>query len=306
MEAELAACEVVIEQTYTTQAQAHAMMETYRATTSYDINGRLQIMSSTQIPFHVRRHISKILGIPRHRIKVLKPRVGGGFGGKQTAVVELFPALVTQVTGKPARLVYSRPETFSCTTSRHAMQLKVRLGADRDGTIRAVDIHCLSDTGAYGEHAPTVFWVVGQKTLPLYGKARACRYHGYALYTNKSPAGALRGYGATQGTFALESAVNELAAELGCDPAELRLKNLLAAGSSHPSLCGSEPGKPATLQSSALDRCIKRGMELIGWREKHPAVSSRGRKRRGYGMAVTMQGSGIAKIDSGFCHHQAQ
>lgn len=299
VEAELAGCEVVIERTYATQAQAHAMMETFRATTSLDVNGRLQVMSSTQIPYHVRRHLSRVLDIPKSKIKVLKPRVGGGFGGKQTASVEIFAAIVTMKTGKPARIVYSRQETFSCTTSRHAMQLKVRLGADREGNIRAVDIFCVSDTGAYGEHAPTVFWVVGQKTLPLYGKARACRYHGYALYTNKAPAGALRGYGATQGTFALESAVNELALELGMDPAALRLKNLMEEGDSHPELSGSVPGKPAVLRSSTLHRCIERGRELIGWETKYPRVQVNDTTVRGYGMAVTMQGSGISKIDTG-------
>lgn len=298
VEAELAASEVVIERTYTTQAQAHAMMETFRATTSLDVHGRLQVMSSTQIPYHVRRHLSRVLGIPRSKIKVLKPRVGGGFGGKQTASVEIFPAIVTLTTGKPARLVYSRQETFACTTSRHAMQLTVRLGADRAGNLRAVDIHCLSDTGAYGEHAPTVFWVVGQKTLPLYGKARACRYHGHALYTNKTPAGALRGYGATQGTFALESAINELADKLGMDPAELREKNLLAEGESHPELCGSRPGAPAVLASSGLHRAIARGRQLIGWEQKYPRIVISDTRVRGYGMAVTMQGSGIAGIDT--------
>jgi len=298
VEAELAACDVVVEQTYITQAQAHAMMETFRATTSFDVNGRLQVMTSTQIPYHVRRHLSRVLGIPKSKIKILKPRVGGGFGGKQTASLEIFPAIVTMKTGKPARLVYTRRETFSCTTSRHAMKLKVRLGADKKGNIKAVDIFCLSDTGAYGEHAPTVFWVVGQKTLPLYSKAKACRYHGHALYTNKSPAGALRGYGATQGTFAQESAINELADKLQMDPAELRLKNLIAEGEAHPELCGSTPKSPAVLASSSLQKCIEKGRELIGWESKFPQVRLSETKVRGYGMAVTMQGSGIAKIDT--------
>ncbi len=298
VEKELAASDVVVERTYKTQAQAHAMMETYRATTSFDVQGRLQVMSSTQIPFHVRRHLSKILDIPRSKIKVIKPRLGGGFGGKQTAQIEFIPALVTIKTGKPAILVYSRTETFSCTTSRHAMQLKVRLGSDHEGNIKAVDIYCLSDTGAYGEHAPTVFWVVGQKTLPLYGKAKACRYHGHAVYTNKPPGGALRGYGATQGTFALESAINELAEKLGLDPAELRLKNLTDEGQFHPALCGSTPNAPKALDSSSLHRCIKKGKELIGWQENYPSDTLSESKKVGYGMAVTMQGSGIAGIDT--------
>ena len=298
VEAELAGCEVVIERTYTTQAQAHAMMETHRATTSLEVNGRLQVMTSTQIPFHVRRHLARALGLPASRIKVLKPRVGGGFGGKQTASVEMYPALVTLKTGKPARIVYSREETFSCTTSRHAMRLTVRLGADRQGTIRVVDIHCLSDTGAYGEHAFTVFAAVAHKTLPLYSKARACRYHGHVVYTNKIPAGALRGYGAPQGTFALESAINELAEALAMDPAELRLKNLIAEGEAHAQLSGSVPGAPAVLRSSTLHRCIERGREMIGWERNSPRVRISDSRVRGYGMAVTMQGSGIAGVDT--------
>lgn len=296
VEAELARSEVVIEQTYRTQAQAHAMMETYRASTSFDVQGRLQVMTSTQIPYHVRRHLSHILGLPKSKIKILKPRVGGGFGGKQTASVEIFPAIVTMKTGKPAHLVYTRQETFCCTTSRHAMVLTVRLGADKSGNINVVDIHTLSDTGAYGEHAPTVFWVVGQKTLPLY--SHVCRYHGHAVYTNKAPGGALRGYGATQGTFALESAVNELAEKIGMDPAELRLKNLIKEGDSHEALSGSVPGAPAVLASSSLHLCIKKGMELIDWKKNYPAKELAPNKRRGYGMAVTMQGSGISKIDT--------
>jgi CO/xanthine dehydrogenase Mo-binding subunit len=298
VETELAESAVVIEQSYTTQAQAHAMMETHRATTSLDAAGRLQVMTSTQVPFHVRRHLARLLGLPASRIRVLKPRVGGGFGGKQTVSVEMYPAIVTLKTGRPARLVYSRSETFACTTSRHAMHLTVRLGADRDGTLRAVDIRCLSDTGAYGEHAFTVFAAVSQKTLPLYGRARACRYHGHAVYTNRTPAGALRGYGATQGAFALESAMNELAAKLGLDPIELRLQNLIEAGESHPLLAGSTAGRPVVLGSSSLRRCIARGRELIGWERKFPRVQIDADRVRGCGMAVSMQGSGIAGVDS--------
>lgn len=298
VDTELASSDIVIEHSYRTQAQAHAMMETFRATTSFDTQGRLQVITSTQIPFHVRRHLSRVLDIPKSKIKIIKPRVGGGFGGKQTAAAEIFPALVTMKTGKAAKIVFSRQETFCCTTTRHAMRLKVRLGADKEGNIKAVDIHCLADTGAYGEHAPTVFWVVGEKTLPLYGKAKACRYHGHSVYTNKTPAGALRGYGATQGTFALESAINELATKLQMDPAELRLKNLLSEGETHGALSGSTAVKPARLNSTSLHRCIDKGRKMIGWQTKYPKVTISDTKVRGYGMAVTMQGSGISKIDA--------
>jgi CO/xanthine dehydrogenase Mo-binding subunit len=285
-------CDVVIENTYYTQAQSPTMMETYRAFSYLDHTGRLTIVSSTQIPFHVKRHVARALNISSSKIRVIKPRIGGGFGGKQTAAVEIFTALVTLKTGKPSKLIYDRKESFSCTTSRHAMRLKVRLGADKEGIIRAVDIEGLSDTGAYGDHAPTTFWVVGEKTLPLYNKARSLRFHGHVVYTNKMPGGALRGYGATQGTFALESAVNELAAKLCMDPVEIRMKNLIKEGES------SIAYERKTLYSSALDRCIEKGKAMIGWNEKYPSRETGHSKVRGVGMAVTMQGSGIAAIDT--------
>lgn len=289
---ELNNCDIVIEETYYTQAQAHAMMETFRAFTYLDHTGRLVIVSSTQIPFHVRRQVARALELPASKVRVIKPRIGGGFGGKQTGSGEVFTGLVTLKTGKPAMFIYSRTETFSCTTSRHAMRLKIRLGADKEGFIRALDIENLSDTGAYGEHAPTTSMVCGDKTLPLYNKTRAIRYLGQAVYTNKMPGGALRGYGATQGTFALESAVNQLAAKLNMDPTELRLKNLIKEGET----CLAYQGK--VLGSSALDRCIQKGKELIGWDAKFPRQVLANGKVRAVGMAVTMQGSGIAGIDT--------
>lgn len=291
VEEELKQCPVVVEETFYTPAQAHAMMETYRAFSYLDHTGRLVVVSSTQIPFHVRRQLARALQIPASRIRVIKPRIGGGFGGKQTGAVEVFAALVTLKTGKPAKVVYDRRETFSCTTSRHAMRLKVRLGADLAGYIRVVDIEGLSDTGAYGEHAPTVFAVVGAKTLPLYNKTTAVRFAGDVVYTNKMPAGALRGYGATQGTFALESTVNKLAERLDIDPAELRLKNLIREGES--CLVHTD----SRLTSSSLARCIETGRQLIGWRDKYPRTVT-GNKVRAVGMAVTMQGSGIAGVDT--------
>ncbi|MDR3563129.1 MAG: molybdopterin-dependent oxidoreductase [Negativicutes bacterium] len=292
VEEELEKCPVVVEETCYTQAQAHAMMETYRAFSYLDHNARLVVVSSTQIPFHVRRQLALALGIPASKVRVIKPRIGGGFGGKQTAAVEIFTALVTWKTGKPAKIVYDRQETFCCTTTRHAMRIKVRLGADRDGFIRAIDIQALSDTGAYGEHAPTVCAVTGAKTLPLYNKTRAVRFTGKVVYTNKVPAGALRGYGATQGTFALETAVNKLAEKLAMDPAELRLKNLIQAGET----CLTHAD--SLLGSSCLPRCIEIGRELIGWQEKYTPRAVGNNKVRAVGMAVTMQGSGIAGVDT--------
>ena len=290
VEEELKRCSVVVEDVYYPQAQAHAMMETYRAFTYLDHMGRLVVVSSTQIPFHIRRQLARALQLPASKIRVMKPRIGGGFGGKQTGAVEVFAAIVTLKTGKPAIIIYDRKETFSCTTSRHAMRLKVRLGADQDGIIRAIDIQVLSDTGAYGEHAATVFSCVGHYTLPLYNKTRAVRFTGHAVYTNKMPGGAFRGYGATQGTFALESTVNKLAEKLGLDPTEVRLKNISKEGETFLT------GQGVLLGSSSLARCIKKGKELIGWKDKFPCRKIGNNKVRAVGMAITMQGSGIANI----------
>ncbi|OPX85508.1 MAG: Xanthine dehydrogenase molybdenum-binding subunit [Pelotomaculum sp. PtaB.Bin104] len=292
VEAELKNCAAVVEETYYTQAQAHAMMETYRAFGYLDHTGRLVVVSSTQIPFHVRRILSRALQLPASQIRVIKPRIGGGFGGKQTSIAEIYPAIVTIKTGKPAKIVYDRKEAFSCSTSRHAMRLKVRMGADQEGYIRAIDIQGLSDTGAYGEHASTVFNAVGSKTLPLYNKTKAVRFMGKVVYTNKMPAGALRGYGAPQGTFAVESTVNKLAEKLEMDPAELRLKNLIKVGETALVYNGH------LLGSSSLHRCIEKGKEMIGWQEKYPARDIGNNKVRAVGMAVTMQGSGIAGLDT--------
>jgi len=289
VEEEFKRCSVVVEDVYYPQAQAHAMMETYRAFTYLDHMGRLVVVSSTQVPFHIKRQLARALQIPATKVRVVKPRIGGGFGGKQTGSLEVFAGIVTLKTGKPAIIVYDRKETFTCTTSRHAMRLKVRVGADQDGIIRAIDIQVLSDTGAYGEHAATVLSCVGHYTLPLYNKTRAIRFVGNAVYTNKMPSGAFRGYGATQGTFALESTVNKLAEKLGLDPTEVRLRNISKEGESHLT------GQGVLLGSSSLDRCIEKGKELIGWKDKFPCRKI-GNKVRAVGMAITMQGSGIANI----------
>ncbi len=292
VEEELEKCYAVVEETCYTQAQAHGMMETYRAYSYLDHTGRLVVVSSTQIPFHVRRQLSRALKIPASKIRVVKPRIGGGFGGKQTGAVEIFAAIVTLSTGRPAKIIYDRKETFTATNSRHAMRLKVRLGADKEGYIRVVDIQGLSDTGAYGEHASTTFSVVGEKTLPLYNKTKALRFMGNVVYTNKMPAAAFRGYGATQGTFALETAVNKLAEKCNMDPTEIRLKNLIKEGETSLVSNGKKLG------SSTLHKSIEKGRKLIGWNDKYPRQEVNDNKVRGLGMAVTMQGSGIASIDT--------
>jgi CO/xanthine dehydrogenase Mo-binding subunit len=292
LEKEFKNSDVIVEETYYTQAQAQAMMESFRAYTYLDQTGRLTCVSSTQIPFHVRRIVATALDIPRSRVRVIKPRIGGGFGAKQTAAVEIFVGIVTLKTGKPATIVYDRKETFTTTTSRHAMKIKVKMGADKNGNIKAIEINALSDTGAYGEHAPTTIGLVAHKTFPLYNRTKAVKFTADVVYTNKMSAGAFRGYGATQGTFAVESTVNQLAAELNMDPVLLRKRNLVKEGETMPAYYGEY------LASSALDKCVAKGKQLIGWEEKYPRKIVSDSKVRGVGMALTMQGSGIAGIDT--------
>ena len=223
-------CEYVIDRVYHTKANQQAMMETFRAYTYMDTYGRLNVVASTQIPFHVRRILAHALDVPKSMVRVIKPRIGGGFGAKQTVVAEVYPAIVTMKTGRAAKIVYSRYETQIASSPRHEMEIRVRLGADAEGTIKAIDVYTLSNTGAYGEHGPTTVGLSGHKSIPLYRTPEAFRFRYDVVYTNVMSSGAYRGYGATQGIFAVESAVNELAAALHMDPVVLREKNLVKEG----------------------------------------------------------------------------
>lgn len=283
--------EVQLDRTYYTQAQAQSMMETFRSYTKLDSRGRLEVVSSTQVPFHIKRQLARALELTPSKVHVIKPRVGGGFGAKQTSVSEIFPAFVTLKTGRPAYIEYTREESFTASNSRHAMRIRVQLAAKKDGTIEGINIEALSDQGAYSVHAWTTLGLVGEKTLPLFSNLKAARFFGQVVYTNKMPAGAFRGYGATQGCFAVESAVNELAADLKLDPVELRLKNIYKQGDKTVAY-----GK--LLLSTGLEKCIKRGKELLGVDDLRKVEYISEDKVRSYGMAITMQGSGIAHIDT--------
>lgn len=294
-------CDVVIKRKYFTQAQAHGMMESYRAYSYIDQYGGLVVVSSTQIPFHVRRDVAQSLGIPINKVRVIKPRIGGGFGGKQTVQMEFYPALVTYKTGKPSKLIYDRRETFESSSTRHAMYIEVTIGSDREGNIKAIDMDAVSDTGAYGEHAATVLGAAGYKSLPLYNKVESVRFTGKAIYTNRTPAGAFRGYGVTQGTFALESSINELAVKLEMDPIKLREMNMIKKGETSPlfNMTTIGAGKdPIMMDSCELEYCVKRGKELFHWDSKYPRKEVSPTKIRGVGMSIAMQGSGIPGIDT--------
>ena len=294
VDAVLADCDIVLERTYHTKAFNQAMMETFRTYTELDRYGRLHVISSTQIVFHCRRILSRALGIPKSRIRVEKPRIGGGFGAKQTAVCEVYPAFVTLKTGRPAKLIYTREESQIAGSPRHEMEIRIRLGADRDGRIRCVDLYTLSNTGAYGEHGPTTVGLSGHKSIPLYtGNLEAYRFSYDVVYTNLQASGAYRGYGATQGIYALETIVNELAEQLDMDPTVLRDKNMVKEGMQMPAYYNE------AANACALDRCMEHCRKMFGWEEKYPVRDMGNGKVRAAGVAMAMQGSCISRVDVG-------
>ncbi len=292
IEAVLADCDVVIDRTYHTKAVQQTMMETFRTFCTIDTYGRLNVVSSTQIVFHCRRIIANALHIPKTKVRVSKPRIGGGFGAKQTSITEIYPAYVTWMTKKPSKLIFTREESMIASTPRHEMEIHVRVGAMNDGKIRAIDVYTLSNTGAYGEHGPTTVGLSGHKSIPLY-RTESYRFISDVVYTNRMSAGAYRGYGATQGLFAVESAVNELAAKLSMDPIALREMNIVREGDFMPAYYDSWN------TSCALDRCLQRVKEMSRWEEKYPVRDMGNGKVRSVGIGMSMQGSSISFVDVG-------
>lgn len=287
-------CDEVFQRTYHTKANQQAMMETFRTYCQIDPYGRLHVISSTQIVFHVRRILANALGIPKSKIRVEKPRIGGGFGAKQTVVSEVYPAFVTWMTKKPSRIIYSRTESQIAATPRHEMEITVKIGAMKDGTIKAFDVYTLSNTGAFGEHGPTTVGLSGHKSIPLYSNnLEAFKFSYDVVYTNCQAAGAYRGYGATQGTFAVESAVNELASRLGIDPVEIREKNMVRQGQT----MSAYYNEVAT--SCTLDKCMNHAKKLFDWQNRAKVHDLGNGKVRSAGVAMAMQGSGISGVDVG-------
>jgi hypothetical protein len=290
----LADSDIVIDHTYHTKAYNQTMMETFRTYTKLDRFGRLHVISSTQIVFHVRRILSNALGIPKSKIRVEKPRIGGGFGAKQSSVSEVYPAFVTMKTGRPAQIIYTREDSLIAGSPRHEMEVHVRLGASKEGKIRALDIYTLSNSGAYSEHGPTTVGLSGHKSIPLYsGSLEAYRFSYDVVYTNRQASGAYRGYGATQGTFAVESAVNELAEKLGMDPTLLRDINMVKQGMQMPAYYNE------IANSCALDRCMDTCRKIFDWNAKYPVRDMGNGKVRCAGVAMSMQGSGVSNVDVG-------
>lgn len=294
VDAMLEKCAYTVDQVYHTKANQQTMMETFRTYCYMDHFQRLTVVSSTQIPFHIRRIVGNALNIPSSKVRVIKPRIGGGFGAKQSSVSEVFPALVTWVTGRPSKIVFSRKESMIASSPRHEMEVHIRMGADENGIVKAIDLYTLSNTGAYGEHGPTTVGLSGHKSIALYRHTEAYRFAYDVVYTNMQAAGAYRGYGATQGIFAVESAADELAHKMGMDPVKFRELNMPMEGEALPGY----PDVPIN-GSCTMDKCLARAKEMIGWDEKYPFRDMGNGKVRGVGIAMAMQGSSIAGLDVG-------
>ncbi len=303
----------IIEGDYEVSKVQQAHIETHVALTYWDEDDRLVIRTSTQVPFHIRRVLSPVLGLPVKRIRVIKPRIGGGFGGKQEILIEDVAAHLTIATGRPVLYETSRQEEFIAARSRHPMRIHMKTGVKRDGTITANEMRVLSDTGAYGCHALTVTGNTGHKSMALYvgdGPYREkpnIRFHAEVVYTNHPPAGAYRGYGVPQGYWPLDRHLEKVARRLDIDPLEFRLKNALRAGELHPFSTawseGREP-RPETIQTCGLEDCARQGSAAIGWDRKYSGedwrrVEGKPWLRRGLGVALAMQGTAIPYLDMG-------
>ncbi|MFQ5796225.1 MAG: xanthine dehydrogenase family protein molybdopterin-binding subunit [Candidatus Bipolaricaulia bacterium] len=301
-----AEADVVVENEYQVPHVQHAQMELHITISYFDEDDRLVVICSSQVPFHVRRQLAQVLGMPISRIRVIKPRIGGGFGGKQEMVVEDICAALTVATHRPVRLELDREEDLTCARTRHPMMIRMKTGVNRDGTITANQMEAIVNAGAYGSHSPTVPTNTGNKNLPRYPCPNT-RFKFDAVYTNLPISGAMRGYGTPQGAFAIECQMDEVAKAIGMDPLEFRLKNTIREGDMDqlsPLIYEVETQAQGdwTIRSCGLQECIERGAQAIGWHEKRNRFDELNRRqdtiKRGVGMACLSQGSGVANIDT--------
>ncbi|MEM3420945.1 MAG: molybdopterin cofactor-binding domain-containing protein [Candidatus Hadarchaeum sp.] len=294
--------DVVVEHTIKNHYAQHCALEPHSCISYLDHTGRLVVRSSTQVPYYARRIIAHCLQLPERMVRVIKPRIGGGFGSKQEIVVEDVCAMFTLRTKRPVRLVFNRPEVFVSTRTRHPMIMKVKTGVKKDGTVTAIEMRVISNTGAYGPHCMTVLGSTCAKTLPLY-RCQNIKFIGDTVYTNLLNAGAYRGYGVLQGTFAMGIMMDEMAHAIGMDPVEFWKKNTIRVGETSPIFSAlSEIGKGAEqkVDSCALPECIDRGAEAFGWKEKRERYRNQpdGPLRRGVGMVCTVHGGTVALLDA--------
>lgn len=300
-EAGLKDADFKFDHTYETPYAQHCPIEPYTSMAQIAPSGRIHITTSTQVPFHCRRIVAKTLDVPVQKIRVIKPRIGGGFGCKQEILLEDVTAMFALRTGRACLWQFNREETFRTGRTRHPFRVRLQAGVKKDGTITAINMEAINNTGAYGGHGLTVVSCAGSKVLPLY-HCENIKFDGKSYYTNLPVGGAYRGFGATQAFFAMESLMDQMAEAIGMDPMKFRQINHIREGEGSPifaALGEGREGTPMTVGSNALAECIVQGAEAINWKDRKDWRSKTGRYRRGIGMACLMQGSSIPDIDMG-------
>jgi putative selenate reductase molybdopterin-binding subunit len=291
------------DQVFETPYAQHCPIENYVSLAQLDDYERIVIRTSTQVPFHCRRIVARTLDIPVQKLRVIKPRIGGGFGAKQEVLLEDIVAMVTLRTGKPAFWEFTREETFRTGRTRHPIRFRMRYGVNKSGSIEALGMDAINNTGAYGGHGLTVMSCCGSKVFPLY-HVDNIHFDAKAVYTNLPVGGAYRGFGATQAFFAVESMMDIMAEKIGMDPLKFRTMNHIQSGEGHPAFAAlgeGKPGTPMTIGSCSLKKCVELGAKEIDWSSRTSHKKKSGRIRRGIGMATLMQGSSVAEIDMGAC-----
>ena len=291
----------IIENTYTMPYIQHCAIEPHIAISYLDAKKRIVIRTATQVPFHVRRIVAQALNIPVKNIRVIKPRIGGGFGSKQEVLIEDICAALTLKTGKPVKFEYTRRETFVSSRTRHPSIVRLKTGVKKDGTITDAEMDLILNTGANGSHALTVMMCAGSHTIPMYKIKNNIKFIGKSAYTNLPVAGAFRGYGATQAFFAWESQMDIMAEKIGMDPLEFRKNNYIKLGEGSPvfkAMGEGGEGVEQVITSIGLDDGIKEGIKAIDWHKKRKKYANqKGPIIRGLGMCCLMQGSGIPEVD---------
>ncbi|BAZ52890.1 4-hydroxybenzoyl-CoA reductase [Nostoc sp. NIES-4103] len=287
-----AQADLIVENTYYLPAVQHVHLEPHITISWLEPDGTLVVRSSTQVPFHCQTLLAKLFDLPKDKIRVYKAQLGGGFGNKQEILSEDLCVLATLHTGKPVQWEFTRKEEFTATNSRHAMTIRLKSGVTKDGILVAQDMEIIANTGAYGNHGQTVVFLSGYIPLGLY-RCPNKRLQAFAVYTNTMPAGAFRGYGATQGTFAMESQIDEIAKQLNIDPVEMRLKNVIQPGDVIN--LGKSEDHFNLIGSYAVLECWEKVKQYLGYLPGTPPKIE-GSRRRGVGFAISMQGSGLSKI----------
>ena len=309
IEAVFAGAEHVFERTFHVQQQQQTPIEPHIAIGWLDEDERLVLRSSTQVPFHARRMVAPLLGLPVKQIRVIKPRLGGGFGGKQEMLLEDVVGHLVLATRRPVRLELTREEEFVSSRIRHAQTITFRSAVDGEGRLLAQDHHVVGNTGPYATHGFTVQSVSGQRGLSQYN-CPAKRYTADVAYTNRPVAGAFRGYGAPQALFALESHMDDIALSLGLDPVEMRRRNWVRTGDPLdilPALgergAAEIQGEIPRVTSCATDECVAQALRAIGWERRGDPTwkqpPDRPSIRRGLGFALCMQATAIPNLDMG-------